>query len=67
MLEPWAQDIFKSIESGTWLRLVTLLALMTCVVWGECFRHTAQQVSSSRHIIHSRKPSYPEYEFRNWP
>jgi hypothetical protein len=33
MLEPWAQDIFKSIEGGTCLRLVILLALMICVVW----------------------------------
>jgi hypothetical protein len=33
MLEPWAQDIFKSIESGTWLRLVIVLALMIGVVW----------------------------------
>jgi len=25
--------MFNSIESGTWLRLAILLALMICVVW----------------------------------
>jgi hypothetical protein len=31
MLERWGH-MFNSIESGTWLRLVILLALMICVV-----------------------------------
>jgi hypothetical protein len=33
MMEPWGHDIFNFIESGTWLRLIILLALMICVVW----------------------------------
>jgi hypothetical protein len=34
MLEPWGYEIFNSVDSGTLVRLVTLLGLMTCVVWG---------------------------------
>jgi hypothetical protein len=33
MLEPSGHEIFNSIESGTWLRMVILLALMICIVW----------------------------------
>jgi hypothetical protein len=33
MLDPWGHEIFNSIESGTWLRLVILFALMICIAW----------------------------------
>jgi hypothetical protein len=33
MLAAWGHDIFKSIESGTWVRLILLALMMICVVW----------------------------------
>jgi hypothetical protein len=33
MLELWGYDNFNFADSGTWLRVVILLALMICAVW----------------------------------
>ena len=56
MLGPWAQDIFKSIESGTCLRLIILLALMICVVWitFRTERRCSTQRACSGNLLHAR-------------
>jgi hypothetical protein len=49
MLEPWGDKIFNSNESGTWLHLVILHALMICIVWG-----SAVQIERSP-LLHQKR------------